>query len=97
MSKIVPLVSIVPGTRHEAIKLAQLHFALTEVSAANCRASGVIGEVHTTGNTVIDAQVSITDASKALSKLQWRAHRSLKDMCVDAWRWQTLNPNGHKY
>jgi UDP-N-acetylglucosamine 2-epimerase (non-hydrolysing) len=36
-------------------QLAQLHFAPTERSAANCRASGVVGEILTTGNTVIDA------------------------------------------
>ena len=36
-------------------QLAQLHFAPTEVSAANCRASGVVGEVCISGNTVIDA------------------------------------------
>jgi len=36
-------------------QLAQLHFAPTERSAANCRASGVVGQVMTTGNTVIDA------------------------------------------
>ena len=36
-------------------QVAQLHFAPTEVSAANCRASGVVGEVCVTGNTVIDA------------------------------------------
>ncbi len=36
-------------------QLAQLHFAPTQVSAANCRASGVVGEVCITGNTVIDA------------------------------------------
>ena len=36
-------------------QLAQLHFAPTPVSAANCRASGVVGEILTTGNTVIDA------------------------------------------
>ncbi len=36
-------------------QIAQLHFAPTEMSAANCRASGVVGEVKVTGNTVIDA------------------------------------------
>ena len=36
-------------------QLAQLHFAPTALSAANCRASGVVGEVLVTGNTVIDA------------------------------------------
>jgi len=36
-------------------QVAMLHFAPTELSAANCRASGVVGEIITTGNTVIDA------------------------------------------
>ena len=36
-------------------QLAQLHFAPTDRSAANCRASGVVGDILTTGNTVIDA------------------------------------------
>jgi len=36
-------------------QLALLHFAPTERSGANCRASGVMGEVLVTGNTVIDA------------------------------------------
>lgn len=26
--------------------------------------------------------------------LNWRAEKSLKDMCVDLWRWQKRNPNG---
>ena len=36
-------------------QLAQLHFAPTEQAAANLQASGVVGGVHVTGNTVIDA------------------------------------------
>jgi UDP-N-acetylglucosamine 2-epimerase (non-hydrolysing) len=36
-------------------QLAQLHFAPTPLAADNCRASGVVGTVLTTGNTVIDA------------------------------------------
>jgi UDP-glucose 4-epimerase len=28
--------------------------------------------------------------------LNWRAEKSLKDMCVDLWRWQTTNPNGYQ-
>ena len=36
-------------------QLAQLHFAPTEQAAANLQASGVVGAVHVTGNTVIDA------------------------------------------
>ena len=43
------------ANRRMISQLAQLHFAPTELAAANCRASGVVGEVVVTGNTVIDA------------------------------------------
>jgi UDP-glucose 4-epimerase len=26
--------------------------------------------------------------------LEWRANRSLQQMCEDAWRWQQMNPDG---
>lgn len=35
------------------------------------------------------------DPDQALSKLGWRAQRSLEDMCTDAWRWQSKNPAGY--
>lgn len=35
------------------------------------------------------------DPSKAALDLQWRAEKSLEDACVDAWRWQSQNPNGY--
>ncbi|MDQ9170680.1 UDP-glucose 4-epimerase GalE [Oxalobacteraceae bacterium R-40] len=28
--------------------------------------------------------------------LNWRAEKNLKDMCVDLWRWQSMNPNGYE-
>lgn len=35
------------------------------------------------------------DPSKASNELGWKAKRSLEDMCRDAWRWQSQNPNGY--
>ena len=35
------------------------------------------------------------DPSLALDLLGWRAERGLADMCADAWRWQSGNPNGY--
>lgn len=32
----------------------------------------------------------------AAELLQWRAERNLEAMCVDAWRWQSNNPNGFR-
>ena len=36
------------------------------------------------------------DATRAERELQWKATRSLSQMCADSWRWQTHNPNGYK-
>jgi len=35
------------------------------------------------------------DASKAERLLKWKAKKSLYDMCIDSWRWQSKNPNGY--
>ncbi|HIK11690.1 MAG TPA: UDP-N-acetylglucosamine 2-epimerase (non-hydrolyzing) [Oscillatoriaceae cyanobacterium M33_DOE_052] len=40
-------------------QLAQLHFAPTANSVANLERAGVTGEIHQTGNTVIDALLSV--------------------------------------
>ena len=34
--------------------------------------------------------------AKALNDLCWRAERGLDEMVEDAWRWQSLNPNGYR-
>ncbi|BFM49610.1 UDP-glucose 4-epimerase GalE [Marinomonas sp. THO17] len=34
------------------------------------------------------------DASKAKAKLEWQVSMNLDDMCRDAWKWQSENPNG---
>ena len=36
------------------------------------------------------------DPTLAQQRLGWRAKRSLQDMCADAWRWQSRNPNGYR-
>lgn len=36
------------------------------------------------------------DASRAQSLLNWRALKSLEEMCADHWRWQSANPNGYR-
>ncbi|MFM7394010.1 MAG: non-hydrolyzing UDP-N-acetylglucosamine 2-epimerase [Cyanobium sp.] len=60
-------------------QLALLHFAPTERSAANLRASGVVGEIITTGNTVIDAllQMAETAPPLVLPGLDWERQRVL--------------------
>lgn len=36
------------------------------------------------------------DPSKANKELGWKATRGLEEMCQDAWRWQSNNPNGYE-
>lgn len=35
------------------------------------------------------------DPTKALAELGWKAERGLEQMMVDAWRWQSQNPEGY--
>jgi len=42
-----------------------------------------------------DIEISYADPSEAYKLLGWKARFSLDDMCRDAWRWQTINPNGY--
>jgi UDP-glucose 4-epimerase len=41
-----------------------------------------------------DVAACYADPSLAARMLGWRAARDLDQMCVDAWRWQSANPNG---
>lgn len=41
-----------------------------------------------------DAAISYADPTKANRELNWYARRTIEEMCVDAWRWQSQNPNG---
>lgn len=41
-----------------------------------------------------DVAACYADASLAERILGWRATKGLAEMCVDSWRWQSMNPNG---
>jgi len=41
-----------------------------------------------------DAAISYADPTKANRELKWFAQYTMEDMCMDAWRWQSQNPNG---
>ena len=43
-----------------------------------------------------DVAQCYADPALAQRVLGWRAARSLADMCQDAWRWQSGNPDGYK-
>lgn len=43
-----------------------------------------------------DIAACYADPSKAETELNWRASRTIEDMCKDTWNWQKNNPNGFK-
>ncbi|MDO4548151.1 MAG: UDP-glucose 4-epimerase GalE [Clostridia bacterium] len=43
-----------------------------------------------------DSPACFANADKARRLLGWKAQLNIEDMCRDAWRWQTMNPNGYK-
>ena len=58
-------------------QVAQLHFAPTKVSEANLLASGVVGRILVTGNTVIDALLLMAERAPKLELpgLDWQLQR----------------------
>lgn len=43
-----------------------------------------------------DLPVCYADSEKSQEALGWKAVRGLKDICRDAWKWQTMNPDGYE-
>lgn len=60
-------------------QITQLHFAPTPWAVENLQRSGVLGEIHMTGNTVIDAllNVAATQAVCNVPGLDWESYRVL--------------------
>lgn len=47
------------------------------------------------GRRAGDIAACWADPSRAAERLSWRATRGIREMCADAWRWQSGNPNGY--
>lgn len=60
-------------------QIAQLHFAPTAAAVDNLKKSGVTGEIHQTGNTVIDALLAVAATSPPcdLPGLNWQQYKVL--------------------
>lgn len=65
------------ANRRLVSQITQLHFAPTHVSVENLKQSGVLGEIHQTGNTVIDALLEVARRQPAcdVPGLDWDRHR----------------------
>jgi UDP-N-acetylglucosamine 2-epimerase (non-hydrolysing) len=60
-------------------QLAQLHFAPTDLAVENLHKSGVTGTIYQTGNTVIDALLTVAKSQPAcdIPGLEWGKYRTL--------------------
>lgn len=60
-------------------QLAQLHFAPTSLAVENLEKSGVLGKIHQTGNTVIDALLSMAKRQPdcEIPGLNWEKYRTI--------------------
>lgn len=60
-------------------QITQLHFAPTELAVKNLQNSGVTGQIHQTGNTVIDALLAVAKKNPPcdIPGLDWQKYRVL--------------------
>jgi UDP-N-acetylglucosamine 2-epimerase (non-hydrolysing) len=65
------------ANRRLVSQIAQLHFAPTSLAVENLHKSGVTGEIHQTGNTVIDALLTVAKSQPAcdIPGLDWSKYR----------------------
>lgn len=70
-------------------------YSVLELIAAFERASGKMIPYEIVARRPGDAAAVWADASRAAELLDWRPRFDLDDMCRDAWRWQSANPNGY--
>jgi UDP-glucose 4-epimerase len=69
--------------------------SVLEVISAFERATGVKITYDVGPRRVGDLPASYGDPTRAEAELGWKATRSLEDMLVDLWRWQSQNPQGY--
>ncbi|HOS97827.1 MAG TPA: UDP-glucose 4-epimerase GalE [Deltaproteobacteria bacterium] len=70
-------------------------YSVLEVVAAFERASGRKIPYRITARREGDIAICYADPSRANRELAWEALRGIDEMCADAWRWQSLNPEGY--
>jgi UDP-glucose 4-epimerase len=70
-------------------------YSVLEAVRAFERASGKAIPLEFVGRRPGDVASCFADASMAAQTLGWKAALGIDDMCRDAWRWQSQNPDGY--
>ena len=80
-------------------QIAQLHFAPTDKAVENLSASRVVGEIHKTGNTVIDALLNMAKQNPEcqIPGLQWQKFRVILATVHRRENWDKLADIGQSF
>ena len=70
-------------------------YSVLEMVEAFRRASGRDIPYRIVARRPGDVAACYADPALAARLLGWRAERGLERICRDAWRWQSMNPNGY--
>jgi UDP-glucose 4-epimerase len=84
-----------PGTVTYNLGTGQGYSVLEMVSAFE-KASGKKVPYRIVGRRPGDIASCYADPSFAKEELGWVAEKTLDQMCADAWKWQSTNPNGYE-
>lgn len=83
-------------TGAEAINLGTGNgYSVLEILRAFQEVNGIQVPHKMAGRRPGDVPECYADPGKALALLNWKAEKTLEDMCRDAWRWQKNNPKGY--
>ena len=69
-------------------------YSVLEMIEAFSRASGRKVPYEIGGRREGDIAACYADVTRARTELGWTATRGIDEMCADAWRWQSQNPDG---
>ena len=70
-------------------------YSVLEVIQAFEKASGISIPYEMKPRRPGDIAICYADPKKAKKEMGWQAHFALEQMCEDAWRWQSQNPEGY--
>lgn len=80
----------------EAINLGTgVPYSVLEIIKTFMAATGTSFSYEVTSRRPGDLPEAYANVEKAAKLLHWKAEKTLPDMCRDAWRWQTMNPDGY--
>lgn len=71
-------------------------YSVLEIIRAFENASGEKVPYKIVGRRSGDIATCFADPSTAKKELSWTAKKGLDEMCADAWRWQSKNPDGYE-